>query len=673
VSKKGRVPKQAADRAAALRDQIEVHNRRYHVEDDPIISDAEFDALIRELQTLEAKHPALATPDSPTQRVGGEPLAAFPRAEHTVAMLSLDNARGEEGLAEWVDRVRRGLDDPEALAFASELKIDGLSLSLTYEDGVLVQGATRGDGRVGEDVTANLRTIAEIPLRLAGSRPPSRLTVRGEVYMTRSGFQRLNAERESSDEPLFANPRNAGAGSVRQLDSKITARRPLHFFAYTALGAEGVATQSEALERLTDWGFPINPEWRRHTTLEQLDAYCDEWQSQREDLDYEIDGVVIKVDSLEQQAHLGTTAKHPRWAVAFKFPAAEALSVVKEIMITVGRTGKLTPTAVLEPVQIGGTVVQMAGLHNADEVARKDVRIGDTVIVARGGDVIPQIVRVVTEKRLRGAKPFRWPVKCPACGTEVVRLEGEVAHRCPNASCPSQLRERVLHWGGRGAMDIDGLGVMLAQQLVNEGLVKDLADLYELDSDTLASLDRMGEQSASNLIAALEQSKTRGFRHALFGLGIRFVGGSVANVLAQTFNSIDDVMDADREALEAVDGIGPKVAESVTSFFDRSGNRRLVERLVDHGVDFTRSEGPESAGPLAGVTVVLTGSLELSRAEAKAVIESRGGRVTGSVSGKTTYLVAGADPGVKLARARELGVEVLDEAAFHALLGEETG
>jgi len=673
VSKKGRVPKQAADRAAALRDQIEVHNRRYHVEDDPIISDAEFDALIRELQTLEAKHPALATPDSPTQRVGGEPLAAFPRAEHTVAMLSLDNARGEEGLAEWVDRVRRGLDDPEALAFASELKIDGLSLSLTYEDGVLVQGATRGDGRVGEDVTANLRTIAEIPLRLAGSRPPSRLTVRGEVYMTRSGFQRLNAERESSDEPLFANPRNAGAGSVRQLDSKITARRPLHFFAYTALGAEGVATQSEALERLTDWGFPINPEWRRHTTLEQLDAYCDEWQSQREDLDYEIDGVVIKVDSLEQQAHLGTTAKHPRWAVAFKFPAAEALSVVKEIMITVGRTGKLTPTAVLEPVQIGGTVVQMAGLHNADEVARKDVRIGDTVIVARGGDGIPQIVRVVTEKRLRGAKPFRWPVKCPACGTEVVRLEGEVAHRCPNASCPSQLRERVLHWGGRGAMDIDGLGVMLAQQLVNEGLVKDLADLYELDSDTLASLDRMGEQSASNLIAALEQSKTRGFRHALFGLGIRFVGGSVANVLAQTFNSIDDVMDADREALEAVDGIGPKVAESVTSFFDRSGNRRLVERLVDHGVDFTRSEGPESAGPLAGVTVVLTGSLELSRAEAKAVIESRGGRVTGSVSGKTTYLVAGADPGVKLARARELGVEVLDEAAFHALLGEETG
>lgn len=673
MSKKGRVPKQAADRAAALRDQIEVHNRRYHVEDDPIISDAEFDALIRELQTLEAKHPALATPDSPTQRVGGEPLAAFPRAEHTVAMLSLDNARGEEGLAEWVDRVRRGLDDPEALAFASELKIDGLSLSLTYEDGVLVQGATRGDGRVGEDVTANLRTIAEIPLRLAGSRPPSRLTVRGEVYMTRSGFQRLNAERESSDEPLFANPRNAGAGSVRQLDSKITARRPLHFFAYTALGAEGVATQSEALERLTDWGFPINPEWRRHTTLEQLDAYCDEWQSQREDLDYEIDGVVIKVDSLEQQAHLGTTAKHPRWAVAFKFPAAEALSVVKEIMITVGRTGKLTPTAVLEPVQIGGTVVQMAGLHNADEVARKDVRIGDTVIVARGGDVIPQIVRVVTEKRLRGAKPFRWPVKCPACGTEVVRLEGEVAHRCPNASCPSQLRERVLHWGGRGAMDIDGLGVMLAQQLVNEGLVKDLADLYELDSDTLASLDRMGEQSASNLIAALEQSKTRGFRHALFGLGIRFVGGSVANVLAQTFNSIDDVMDADREALEAVDGIGPKVAESVTSFFDRSGNRRLVERLVDHGVDFTRSEGPESAGPLAGVTVVLTGSLELSRAEAKAVIESRGGRVTGSVSGKTTYLVAGADPGVKLARARELGVEVLDEAAFHALLGEETG
>jgi DNA ligase (NAD+) len=324
VSKKGRVPKQAADRATALRDQIEVHNRRYHVEDAPIISDAEFDALMRELQALEAKYPALATPDSPTQRVGGEPLTAFPRAEHSVAMLSLDNAHGEEDLAEWVARVRRGLDDPDALAFVSELKIDGLSLSLTYEDGVFVQGATRGAGRVGEDVTANLRTIAEIPLRLAGLQPPSRLTVRGEVYMTRSGFQCLNAERESSDEPLFANPRNAGAGSVRQLDSKVTARRPLHFFAYTALGAKEITTQSEALQRLTDWGFPINPEWRRHTTLKHLNAYCDEWQSKREDLDYEIDGVVIKVDSLDQQAHLGTTAKHPRWAVAFKFPAAEA-------------------------------------------------------------------------------------------------------------------------------------------------------------------------------------------------------------------------------------------------------------------------------------------------------------------------------------------------------------
>jgi DNA ligase (NAD+) len=668
------VPKRDGDRAAELRDQIEVHNRRYHVEDAPIISDAEFDALMAELQTLEAKYPSLVTPDSPTQRVGGEPLAAFPRAEHSVAMLSLDNARGAEDLAEWVARARRGLDDPDLLAFVTELKIDGLSLSLTYEDGVFVRGATRGDGRVGEDVTANLKTITEIPLRLADSQPPPRLTVRGEVYMTRSGFQRLNAERESSDEPLFANPRNAGAGSVRQLDPKVTARRPLHFFAYTVLGAEGIATQSDALERLADWGFPINTEWHRHTTLEQLTAYCEEWQEKRDDLDYEIDGVVIKIDSLEQQANLGNTAKHPRWAVAFKFPAAEALSVVKEIMITVGRTGKLTPTAVLEPVQIGGTVVQMAGLHNADEVARKDVRIGDTVVVARGGDVIPQIVRVVPERRLRGAKPFRWPTKCPACGTKVVRLEGEVAHRCPNASCPSQLRERILHWGGRGAMDIDGLGAMLAQQLVNEGLVHDLADLYELDRDTLASLDRMADVSASNLIAALERSKTRGFRHALFGLGIRFVGGSVADVLARAFDSIDDLMGADRETLEAIDGIGPKVAESVTSFFDRPENRRVVERLVDHGVDFTRSEGPESAGSLAGVTVVLTGSLDgFSRSEAKTAIESRGGRVTNSVSGKTTYLVTGAEPGTKLARARELGVEVLDESAFRALLGEDAG
>ncbi|MGH7566532.1 MAG: NAD-dependent DNA ligase LigA [Gemmatimonadota bacterium] len=656
-------------RAEELRAEIRRHERLYYVDDASVISDAQFDALMRELLELEAAHPEIATPDSPTRRVGGEPQAAFPRAAHEVPMLSLENANGTGELETWLDRVRRAVDDPDALAWVAEHKIDGLSVSLRYEDGVLVRGATRGDGTVGENVTVNLRTVREIPLRLSGDAAPGAMIVRGEVYMTRSGFQRLNEAREEAGEAPFANPRNAAAGSVRQLDARITASRPLHFFAYTLLGADATR-QSDGLERLVEWGFPINPEWRRFNEQEPLVAHCLDWQERRHELDYEIDGVVVKIDDLDQQATLGATSKHPRWAVAYKFPAEEATTVVRDIMVTVGRTGKLTPTAVLEPVEVSGVTVQMAGLHNADEVARKDVRVGDTVVVARGGEVIPQIVRVVAEKRRRGARRFRMPRRCPACGAEIVRLEGEVAHRCPNASCRAQLRERILHWAGRGAMDVDGLGDMLARQLVEKEVVRDLADLYELDAETLAGLERMGKLSAQNLVTALERSKSRSLRHVLYGLGIRHVGASAAGALAEAFGSMEELLAADRERLEEVEGIGPTLAESVREFFDAPENRAVVERLAGHGVDMTAPRKTSATGPLSGKTFVVTGTLSsLSRSQATAGIEVRGGRVTGSVSKKTDYVVAGDNPGSKLDRARELKVPVLDEEGFLALLG----
>jgi DNA ligase (NAD+) len=659
----------ARRRAEDLRSEIRRHERLYYVEDAPVISDAEFDALMRELAELEAAHPELTTPDSPTRRVGGSPQASFPRAPHEIPMLSLENANGAAELEAWLDRSLRAVDDPDALAYVAEHKIDGLSVSLRYEDGVLARGATRGDGTIGEDVTENLRTVREIPLRLHGAGFPEAMIVRGEVYMTRSGFQRLNEVREEAGEAPFANPRNAAAGSVRQLDARITASRPLRFFAYTLLQSD-VSRQSEGLERLREWGFPVNPEWRRFEQREPLVAYCLDWQERRHELDYEIDGVVVKIDDLEQQAALGATAKHPRWAVAYKFPAEEATTTVRHIMVTVGRTGKLTPTAVLEPVEVSGVTVQMAGLHNEDEVARKDVRVGDTVVVARGGEVIPQIVRVVKEKRPRGARRFRMPSRCPACGAEIVRLEGEVAHRCPNASCPSQLRERILHWASRGAMDIDGLGDMLARQLVEKQVVRDLADLYELDAETLSGLERMGKVSAGNLVVALERSKSRGLRHVLYGLGIRHVGVSAAGALAEAFGSMEDLLAADPDRLEQIEGIGPTLAESVREFFDAPENRAVVARLAGHGIDMTAQRRAPAAGPLAGKTFVVTGTLaSLSRSEVMQAIEDRGGRVTGSVSKKTDYVVAGEKPGTKLDRARELGVAVLDEEAFRALLG----
>jgi DNA ligase (NAD+) len=658
----------ARRRAEELRAEIRRHERLYYVEDAPVISDAAFDALMRELQELEDTHPEIATPDSPTRRVGGEPQDAFPRAAHELPMLSLENANGTAELEAWIERVSRAVDDPGTLAWVAEHKIDGLSVSLRYEDGVFVRGATRGDGAIGEDISVNLRTIREVPLRLNGDSVPDEMIVRGEVYMTRSGFQRLNAAREEAGASVFANPRNAAAGSVRQLDARITASRPLRFFAYTLLGSDA-PRQSEGLERLAAWGFPVNPQWARFEDRAPLLEYCLDWQERRHDLDYEIDGVVVKLDDLEQQAALGATAKHPRWAVAFKFPAEEAISVVRDIMVTVGRTGKLTPTAVLDPVEVSGVTVQMAGLHNEDEVLRKDVRVGDAVVVARGGEVIPQIVRVVTEKRRRGARRFRMPRRCPECGAGIVRLEGEVAHRCPNASCPAQLRERILHWGGRGAMDVDGLGDALARQLVDREIVHDLADLYDLDAETLIGLERMGALSARNLVEALERSKSRGLRHVLYGLGIRHVGASAAGALADAFGSMDAIVTADRTELEAVEGIGPTLAESVREFLGARENRAVIRRLAAHGVDMTAPRRATKSGPLTGKSLVVTGTLvSYSRAEAAAAIEAAGGRVAGSVSKKTDWVIAGESPGSKLDRARELGVPVLDESAFQKLL-----
>jgi DNA ligase (NAD+) len=668
VTRAKRGPAAARTRVAELRREIERHNVLYYVEDAPQITDAEYDALMRELQELEAAYPELLAPDSPTQRVGGAPVAAFPQVAHSIPMLSLENAMGVDELEAWMARVHRGLGSPANLDFVAEFKIDGLSVSLTYENGVLTRGATRGDGMLGEEITANLRTMREIPLKMKTKDPPARAIVRGEVYMTKSGFERLNAQRRKAGEPTFANPRNSAAGSTRQLDPRITAGRPLHFFAYTLIGVEGIVTQSAALERLTAWGFPVNSQWER-LEPDALADRCLAWEERRGELDYHIDGLVIKVNRFEHQADLGATSKAPRWAIAYKFPAEEGVTVVRDIAVTVGRTGKLTPTAVLKPVEVGGVVIQMAGLHNADEVARKDVRVRDTVIVARGGEVIPQIVRVVVEKRPRGTRRFRMPERCPVCDAKVVRAECEVAHRCTNASCPAQLREKILHWASRGAMDVDGLGESLAQQLVERKLVRDLADLYELDHETLAGLERMGELSASNLLAALDRSKRRGFRHVLYGLGIRYVGARVASILAESFRSMKDLMKAERDRLETIEGVGPKVAEAVYEFFALAQNRRLVERLEQHGVDLARRGGPASDGPLEGKSFVLTGTLEgFSRDEAKEAIESRGGRVTGSVSKKTDYVLAGTSPGSKLDRARELGVTVIDEPEFEALL-----
>ena len=673
------VPPAAAERARELREQLHFHAWRYYTLDDPLIPDAEYDRLFRELQALEAEHPALRTPDSPTQRVGAAPLDGFAPVRHAVPMLSIrtETDTTPAGAVAFDARVRKelGLTDADPpVVYVGEPKFDGLAMNLRYVDRVLVQAATRGDGEVGEDVTQNIRTIGQIPLRLPDA-APALVEVRGEVYMRRDDFERLNERQRAAGDKTFVNPRNAAAGAVRQLDPAIAAQRPLSFFAYAlgelAPGAEVAATQFELLQTLKSWNFPVSPSVRRCFGASDLVAYHAAMAAERDRLPYDIDGVVYKVDSFALQRELGFVTREPRWAVAHKYPPQEELTTVLAIDVQVGRTGKLTPVAKLAPVFVGGVTVTNATLHNEDEARRKDVRVGDTVIVRRAGDVIPEIVGVLPERRVGTPAPFTMPSHCPVCGSAVVREEGEADHRCSGGLfCPAQRKQAILHYAQRRALDIEGLGDKLVDQLVDAGLVHTVADLYRLGLTALAALERMAEKSAANVLAAIEQSKSTTLPRFIFGLGIRHVGEATAKALARHFGSLDALMQASDAQLAEVEDVGPVVARSIRTFFDQPHNREVVEQLRACGVHWT--EGPpaeRTPQPLSGKTFVLTGTLPtLSREEAKALLEAAGAKVSGSVSKKTDYVVAGAEAGSKLDKARELGVAVIDEAQMRALL-----
>ncbi len=662
----------AAKRIEELREQIRHHDSLYYVESRPEISDAEYDRLVRELRALEEEYPDLITPDSPTQRVAGQPVEVFASVEHKVAMLSLDNTMGAAELREFEARLHRALSGAD-FEYVCEPKVDGLGVALLYEHGRFVRGATRGDGRVGEDVTQNLRTVKSIPLTLRGRLAELKeLEVRGEVYMPRAAFQRLNAALEEAGQPTFANPRNAAAGAVRQKDPAVTDRRPLDIFLYHVSHADPFPfkTHWEVLQGLRAAGFKTNP---RNTPCPDLDAviaYCQALEAARDSLGYDADGVVVKVNSLEQQRRLGSTAHHPRWAVAYKFAARQATTRVLKIEINVGKTGALTPAAVLEPVELAGVTVSRASLHNEDEVRKKDIRVGDTVLIERAGDVIPYVVQAVLSKRPRDAEPFPFPDRCPVCRAKAYRPEGEAIWRCTNAACPAQLKERLLHFGSRRAMDIEHLGEAVVNQLVDRGLVKDFAALYHLTVAELAELERLAEKSARNLVEAIQASKTRGLGRLLNGLGIRYVGERASQLVAAHFGSMDRLLKATEEEVAQIYGIGPQIAQSVVKFFSESANRKTIERLRAAGVAMTE-EGVEGPRPLAGKTFVLTGGLKaMTRDEARDLIIKLGGQVTGSVSKKTDYVVAGEDPGGKAGDARRLRIRMLDEAEFLKLVGK---
>ena len=663
----------ARDRIQKLREEIRRHEELYYVHANPEVSDAEFDALMRELQELEAANPDLVTSDSPTQRVGGRPVEGFPTVEHLIPMLSLDNAYNEDELRAFDDRVRRGLGTTNPVAYVAELKIDGLSIALTYQDGRLARGATRGDGVRGEDVTMNVRTIRALPLALRGA-PPGRVEVRGEVYLPRKAFERINEERAASGEPLFANPRNAAAGAMRNLDPTLVARRGLSAWTYqivTPNRGDGAPTHHEMLERLARWGLPVEPHWERVEGVDVLLAFCQKWKEERHKLQFETDGVVIKVDRLSLREQLGATSKFPRWATAFKFPAQQATTLLKKIEVNIGRTGAATPFAVLEPVFVGGSTVSLATLHNPDDLARKDIRERDTVIVEKAGDVIPRVVGPVVAKRPPDSRPWNMPANCPVCGAALRKPEDEVVWRCENASCPAKLKRSIEHFASRGAMDIEGLGESLIDQLVERAVVKDVADLYHLDEATLVKLERMGRKSAAKLLEQVDRSKSNDLWRLVNGLGIRHVGERGAQVLVDAFGSIDSLVAASLAELQQVHEIGPVLAKSVRMWLDEPSNRHLLERLAQAGV---RTEGPkrpkpQGPQPLAEQTFVITGTLDaMSRDEAIRRIEALGGKVTGSVSKKTSYVVVGAEAGSKLEKARALGVPTLDEAEFLKLI-----
>jgi DNA ligase (NAD+) len=686
-----------ADQIARLREQIRHHERRYYVLADPEISDVEFDKLLKELEALEAANPDLITSDSPTQRVSSQLSGAFPTVRHAAPMLSLDNAYGEEEAREFDTRLKRALDWPsdKPLTYVAELKIDGLSIALTYERGELIRGVTRGDGVQGEDVTPNVRTIRSLPLRLDNG-PAHRIEVRGEVFLPRKEFERVNKEREENDEPLFANPRNMAAGTMRTLEPALVAKRKLGAFVYqlvdTRSGREETAesaaadkaggdarvdavagahpehSHSRVLKMLRDWDLPVHKEWERCEGIDAVIEYCRIWADKRHNLEFETDGVVIKLDDLQLRDQAGSTAKFPRWAFAYKFPAQQATTKLLEIRVNVGRTGAVTPYAVLEPVKLSGTTVQMATLHNAQEIARKDIRPGDIVLVEKAGEIIPQVVKPIESLRPEGGLP-EWvmPTACPDCGTDLHKEEEEAVWRCVNTSCPARLRRSLEHFAGRRAMNIEGLGESLVDQLVTAGLVKNFADLYSLTVDQLAGLERMGKKSAANLVAQIERSKQEGLSRLIFGLGIRHVGERGAQALARAFRSMDKIREAPLAELERVHDIGEVVAQAVRGFFDEEVNGKLVDALKDAGVDMTEQAEPEADGarPLSGQTFVITGTLEsMTREEAQEKLEKLGAKVADSISKKTTALIAGEKAGSKLAKAEKLGVKVLDEQTF---------
>jgi DNA ligase (NAD+) len=656
---------EAEKKIEELRDEIREHEYRYFVLDEPKISDAEFDKLMRELLDLEDKFPELITEDSPTQRVGGEVLDEFEKVEHSTDLLSLDNTFNNKELRDFDSRIQKNIPG-ENYEYVVEHKIDGLSAVVRYEDGVFKLGATRGNGEIGENITENMKTIRSLPLRIKDKAP---LELRGEIYLSKSEFKRINEQRLENEESPFANPRNAAAGSVRQLDTKIAAERKLSILIYDLIshGEKSFKTHLEVFSYLKDLNFKVN--WHKKAdNIEEVIQICDEWEEKREDLDFEIDGLVVKINDLDQRERLGATARSPRWAAAYKFPAQKKTSKIKDIEISVGRTGALTPTAVLEPVELAGSTVSRATLHNEDEIKRKDIRIGDTVLVQKAGDVIPEVIKVIKDERDGSEQKFEMPNHCPVCDSKVIRPEGEAVTRCTNIRCPAQRRERILHFVSRDAMNIDGIGPALVDQLLENNLIEDYADLYFLKKEHLVNLERMGEKSSKNVIDAIEGSKEREFFRVIYALGIRHVGIGAARILVKYYNSIEEIMEAETEELVEIDEIGPVIADSITGFFNEIHNRDLISRLRQAGVRL-KKEKEENIDFLQDLKFVFTGSLnDFTRSEVKDIVEKAGGRAVSSVSSQTDYLVVGDNPGSKYDKAQELGVEILDEEGFKNLI-----
>ncbi len=658
-----------------LREKIRYHNYRYYVLDDPTITDAEYDQLMKELAEWETKYPQHINSSSPTQRVGVEPVSGFSTVKHIAPMFSLANAFSTEELRAFDQRVKKIIPQ-QRLKYVAELKIDGLAVALVYENGIFVRGATRGGGTTGEEITSNLRTVKTIPLKLFGKDKPSRVEVYGEVYMKKSDFKSLNEERMKNGENLFANPRNAAAGSVRQLDPRITAQRHLDTFIYRATFPEGnkFNTHIEVLNYLKKIGFKVNPHIKLFRDIELAINYCQEWIEKKEELDYEIDGMVIKINSLRMREELGSTTRSPRWAIAYKFPAQQVKTIITDIIVQVGSTGAATPVAELKPVPISGSEVKRATLHNEEEIRRKDIRIGDIVLVQKAGEVIPEVVRVITKERTDGVMKFVMPTQCPVCGAKLFRPEGEVVFRCPNPICPAQVKGRIIHFASRDAMDIEGLGTATIEQLVEKGLIKDISDLYFLKRDDLISLERMAEKSADNLIVAIEKSKKKSLANLIYGLEVRYVGVHTSEVITRYYPTLDKFKKASLEELIEINEIGPKIAESIISFFDKNGNLAIIERLRRAGLNFGQEEEirrkEKGTQILTGKQFVLTGTLkDFTRTQAKEIINELGGRVTGSVSKKTDYVVAGEDPGSKYQKAQKLGVPIINEGEFKKIVG----